>query len=210
MQTIQRLRLLLLILPALLAGCAVISEDECRAGNWYERGIEDGARGRDQTLVYQIAQKCQEYGVRTDSEAWLRGHEEGVEQFCTPENGYRHGRQGRRYQGVCTGPTADLFLNAYRQGLADHQVEQYYRQLAARQDWVERELYAVNVAMARTQDQSALSSLAMRRSSLQLELQRLDMAMFRFGIFGGFGAFDRFDRIGTFSAFNSLGLDFMY
>ncbi|WP_346837635.1 DUF2799 domain-containing protein [Microbulbifer sp. SAOS-129_SWC] len=207
MPTIKRL---LLILPLLFAGCAVISEDECRAGNWYERGVQDGARGRDQAMVKRIAEQCQEYGVQVDNEAWYRGHEEGVEKFCTPDNGYRYGRQGRRYSGVCTGPTADLFVTAYRQGLADHQVVQQYRQLAARQDWVRQQLYVVEVAMANTADRNALSSLAMRRTSLQFELQRLDMAMFRFDAFGGFGAFDRFDRIGSFNAFNSLGLDFLY
>jgi len=204
-------RLLLLALSVLLAGCAVISEDECRAGNWYERGVQDGARGRNQAVVGEIAQQCGEYGVQVDSEAWFRGHEEGVEQFCTPDNGYRYGRQGRRYNGVCSGPTADLFVNAYQQGLVDHQIVQQYRQLAARQDWVRQQLYVVEVAMANTSDRNALGNLALRRSSLQFELQRLDMALFRFDAFGGFhGGFDRFDRIGSFNAFNSLGLDFMY
>lgn len=210
MPSIKRLRILLVVLTALLAGCAVISEDECRAGDWYERGVHDGARGRNQTLVYQIAQQCQEYGVRVDSEAWLRGHEEGVEQFCTPENGYRYGRQGRSYQGVCTGPTADLFLSYYKRGLVDHRVEQQYRQLAARQDEVERQLFAVRAAMASTNDEQVLRNLAMRRSSLEFEQQRLDMALFRFGAFGNFGIWNGFDGFNTLDAFNTFGLDFMY
>lgn len=184
----QQLKRLLILLPALLAGCAVVSEEECHAGLWYERGLQDGARGRGQTLVYEIAQKCQEYGVRVDSDAWLRGHEEGVEQFCTPENGYRYGRRGRNYEGVCTGPTADLFLNSYKLGLADYRVEQEYRQLASRRDNLERQLYAVRTALASTQDENQLRSLQMRRMTLHRELQFLDMQMHRFALFGpGFG-----------------------
>ena len=35
MGTVNRLRTLLLTLPVLLAGCAVVSEEECQAGLWY-------------------------------------------------------------------------------------------------------------------------------------------------------------------------------
>lgn len=200
------LKRLLILLSALLAGCAVVSEEECRAGLWYERGVEDGARGRNQSLVYDIAQTCQqEYGVRVDSEAWLRGHEEGVEQFCTPENGYRYGRRGRSYNGVCTGPTADLFVDYYKQGLADYRVARQYRRLAARQDHVERQLYAVNAALAGAEDPNRIGSLRMRRASLNRELQRLDMQMFRIGGFGfgtGFG-------FGGESGFGT-GIDFLF
>ena len=180
----QLLKRLLILLPALLAGCAVVSEDECNAGLWYERGLQDGAHGRSQALVYEIAQKCQEYGARVDSEAWLRGHEEGVEQFCTPENGYYHGRQGRNYTGVCTGPTADLFMGEYRRGLAAYQVELRYRQLAERQDDVERQLYAVRSALAQEQDRDRIQSLRVQQRVLARELQRLDMELFRFTGFG--------------------------
>ncbi|WP_323845560.1 DUF2799 domain-containing protein [Microbulbifer magnicolonia] len=184
MPTANRLRLPLLALAALLSGCAVVSEEECQAGLWYERGIQDGARGRGQSLVYDIAQKCQEYGVRVDSEAWLRGHEEGVEQFCTPENGYFQGRRGHGYEGVCTGPTADLFMNGYRRGLADYQVAQEYRRLVDRRDYLERELYSVRAALSGTQNEETMRALRFQRGALARELQLLDMQLLRYGVFG--------------------------
>lgn len=184
MNTLTRL---LILLPALLSGCALVSEEECQAGLWYERGLQDGARGRGQSLVYEIAQKCQEYGARVDTEAWLRGHEEGVEQFCTPENGYYQGRRGNSYEGVCTGPTADLFMTEYQRGLADYQVEVQYRRLAQRHDYVERELFAVNAALASAEDEQSIRALQFRRSSLRRELSLLDMQLHRFGF--GFGFF---------------------
>ncbi|MFC6633161.1 DUF2799 domain-containing protein [Microbulbifer taiwanensis] len=181
MATVKRL---LILLPLLLAGCAVVSEEECQAGLWYERGLQDGARGRGQSLVYEIAQRCQEYGARVDSEAWLRGHEEGVEQFCTPENGYYQGRRGNSYEGVCTGPTADLFMVEYRRGLADFQMQQEFRRLAQRHDDIERELYAVNAALAAADDEESRRILQFRRSALRRELSLLDMQLHRFGFLG--------------------------
>lgn len=184
MRTVNRLRQLLLTLPLLLAGCAVVSEEECQAGLWYERGLQDGARGRGQALVYEIAQKCREYGVRVDSDAWLRGHEEGVEQFCTPENGYIQGRRGHGYEGVCTGPTADLFMGEYRRGLADYRVEQEYRRLADRRDYLERELYSVRSALAGADDEQTVRALRFQRNALARELRLLDMQLLRYGMFG--------------------------
>ncbi|MGL6161232.1 DUF2799 domain-containing protein [Microbulbifer sp.] len=175
---------LLFLLPALLAGCAVVSENECRSGLWYERGLQDGARGRSQGLVYQIAQKCQEYGERVDSEAWLRGHEEGVEQYCTPENGYYQGRRGNSYGGVCTGPTADLFMAEYQRGLAAYQIELEYRRLLDRYESTERDLYSVRVALAETKDKDQIHRLKHRRRALVRELRRLDFELNRFTGFG--------------------------
>lgn len=190
MKTWKRLALLTLpVAVALSGGCAVISEDECQAGLWYERGIEDGARGRSQATVYQIAQKCHEYGVRTDTEAWLRGHEEGVEQYCTPENGFVVGRRGSNYEGVCTGPTADLFLANYQNGLAVYQAEQQYIALERRYYEAEREVHRVENALAEAETKEEAKSLRSQRRNLLREMRHLETEMMRFG---GFGAFNPF------------------
>lgn len=182
--------LTLLTIPAwllLAGGCAVISENECQAGLWYERGIEDGARGRSQAAVYKVAQKCHEYGVRTDTAAWMRGHEEGVEQYCTPENGFVVGRYGRNYEGVCTGPTADLFMANYQRGLAVYQAEQQYAALENRYQKVEREYYRVSTALDAAESKDEARALRSRRHRLMREMRHLEGEMMRFG---GFGAFN--------------------
>ncbi|WP_160154618.1 DUF2799 domain-containing protein [Microbulbifer sp. ALW1] len=182
--------LTLLSLPAWLilsSGCAVISENECQAGLWYERGIEDGARGRSQATVYQIAQKCHEYGVRTDTDAWMRGYEEGVERYCTPENGFVVGRRGHNYEGVCTGPTADLFMVNYERGLAVYQAEQQYAALENQYNDVEREVYRVEKALDEAETKEEARALRSQRRSLLREMRHLEAEMMRFG---GFGAFN--------------------
>ncbi|WP_237067516.1 DUF2799 domain-containing protein [Microbulbifer guangxiensis] len=180
--SLRALAWLLVALPVLLSGgCAVISEDQCQAGLWYERGLQDGARGRSQALIYEIAQECQQFGVRVDSEAWLRGHEMGVEQFCTPENGYYLGRRGHSYEGVCTGPTADLFMGEYQRGLAHFQVEQQYRKLQERQDYLEYELGALQAAIRKEKDESRLKELRLQRRAVARELRHINFELLRFG-----------------------------
>ena len=168
-------------------GCAVISEEECQAGLWYERGIQDGSRGRSQAHVYQLAQKCHEYGLRADTEAWMRGHEEGVEQFCTPENGFIQGRRGRNYEGVCTGPTADLFLANYQQGLAVYRAEQQYLALEKSYYAAEREYDRVIEALEKAETKEEAKHLRAERRRLRREMRHLEVEMMRFG---GFGAFN--------------------
>nr|WP_010130212.1 DUF2799 domain-containing protein [Microbulbifer agarilyticus] len=180
----------LIALPAWIllgSGCAVISESECQAGLWYERGLEDGARGRSQATVYKIAQKCHEYGVRTDTNAWMQGHEAGVEQYCTPENGFVVGRRGRDYEGVCTGPTADLFLVNYERGLAVYQAEQQYNALVDRYEDAEREIYRIEEALEKAETKEEARALRSQRRSLRREMRHLEGEMMRFG---GFGAFN--------------------
>ncbi|MFI2812994.1 MULTISPECIES: DUF2799 domain-containing protein [Microbulbifer] len=169
------------LVPVLLSGCAVISEEQCRAGSWYELGVQDGSRGVGQAKVFEMAQECQHYGVRVDSEAWLRGHEEGVEEYCTAANGFSQGRRGRNYQGVCTGPTADLFLKEYERGLALYRVEQEYRQLVSRHEYLRDELYSVRAALRSAESEEQVQVLQMRRRSLRRELRMLDLELHRFG-----------------------------
>lgn len=182
MQTLRRLPVFAAIAAAaLFSGCAVISEDQCRAGNWYEQGVAGGQRGVAQSTVYEIAQACQAHGVRVDSDAWLRGHEEGVEEYCTPENGFREGRRGRDYAGVCTGPNADQFMTEYRRGLQLYRVEQQYQQLAYRYDRLQDELFAVRAALHSAESEEEARVLNLRRRSLVRELRILDLELHRFG-----------------------------
>ncbi|MFS1523996.1 DUF2799 domain-containing protein [Microbulbifer sp. 2304DJ12-6] len=179
-----KLRVSLLFITCVVSGCAVVSEEACHAGLWYERGLQDGARGRTQSLVYEIARECQNYGVHADSEAWLRGHEEGVEQFCTAENGFYQGRRGHQYAGVCIGPTADLFLDNYQRGLAEYRVEQRHRKLHWRRDALERELHLVHRALDRADSDRQRRALYFQRSRLSWALRSLDMELHRYGLFG--------------------------
>lgn len=68
---------LLLAASLLAAGCAGISEAECRGANWYDVGYRD-ARFKLQSQAGLYAERCGRYGVKVDAARY--------------EEGLRHGR----------------------------------------------------------------------------------------------------------------------
>lgn len=64
----------------LLAGCAGMSEAECRGANWYDVGWRD-ARFKLQSQDTLYVQQCARYGVTIDVARYAQGHREGRWEF---------------------------------------------------------------------------------------------------------------------------------
>ncbi len=45
---------------------------------------------------------CSEYNISIDSATYQAGRTEGLNQYCTPDNGYAIGSQGVYYHNVCS------------------------------------------------------------------------------------------------------------
>jgi hypothetical protein len=63
-------------LCALGAGCASMSDNECRSANWYERGMQDGLIGLQPRLDVYSSQ-CTRYGVQPAANDYLEGWQSG-------------------------------------------------------------------------------------------------------------------------------------
>lgn len=112
------MRLALLLLPVLFsAGCASMSKSECLTADWRAVGYEDGARGAPVGAISSRREACaKKAGVAPDMDAWLAGRQEGLAQFCRPQNGFNIGARGEAYHGVCEGAEGEHFLAEYRSG----------------------------------------------------------------------------------------------
>ncbi len=104
----------------LAAGCATMDKSECRNADWKTVGLEDGSAGRQLSYVGNHRKACAEYGVKPDLEAYRDGHAVGARQFCTPANGFRQGRAGRAYPGICPAELEGGFLAAHATGRQLH------------------------------------------------------------------------------------------
>ena len=150
----------LALMAALLAGCASLSESECRSADWQRIGYEDAAGGRPQGRSVAHSKACAEYGLGFDEQAYFSGYERGLPHYCNNENAVRIGLEGARYAGVC--PLADYptFESRYRVALLVY--EQRQRLLALENRWRSLE-YELDHA---EDDQ--------QRRTIRAELYRLD------------------------------------
>ena len=86
---------------ALLGGCASVSKEQCVQGDWYGIGYSDGVAGYPATRLGAHRRACAEVGIIPDARAWEDGRRAGLRRYCTPDNAYRQGKNGRRLSNVC-------------------------------------------------------------------------------------------------------------
>lgn len=144
----------LLMLAALIQGCATMSEPECRNADWRTVGYEDGAMGASAFHIGKYREACAKYGVSPDLSGYREGREQGLRQYCRPHNGFRLGERGGNYAGICPPETEPEFVAAYEDG---------------------RRVYAILASIRHTQNRlrskkHQLTTLKAARQSRQAEL----------------------------------------
>jgi len=130
-------RALCMVAMAQMIGCSSMSVEECRAADWHAVGMMDGQNGVPVTRVNDYSEDCKEAEVRVDHAAWYAGYDLGLSYYCMPDNGYRIGRSGGMYFGVCDSP---LFIEQYNQGQREYRVEQRIRKIDNELVSIKREL----------------------------------------------------------------------
>lgn len=108
----------------LLSGCATMSEGQCLVGDWGGQGYRDGAEGHPSSRLHDHATACAKHGVTPNMSAYMAAREDGLRTYCTWENGFRAGRAGGTYQGVCSPAEERAFVPAHRDGRQLYEVEQ--------------------------------------------------------------------------------------
>ena len=159
------MRILFALAPLMILGaCATLDEGECRRGDWFAVGKEDGRQGRDADFIYQHAKACNEFGVLPVRSDWERGRQEGLRYYCTPTRAFQIGRQGRSLRPVCPAEIVPQLQRANQRGLELHRIEREIRQ-------VENEIRAINRRLAELPpDDPARARLLSERRFLRLDL----------------------------------------
>ncbi|WP_269533125.1 DUF2799 domain-containing protein [Chitinimonas sp. BJYL2] len=151
-----------------LGGCAAMSDAACRAGDWYGAGEKDGRNGREDRLA-DYAEACQKVGVLPDPAEYAKGRERGLLAYCTPENGYREGREGRSYQNVCAPELQAGFLQHYERGRLVYELRRDIERL-------ENDLRRWSGELAVLQDKIRKAASDEERKRLRREWHDLDRA----------------------------------
>lgn len=159
----------------LLESCASMGKDQCLTADWRTIGFEDGARGLSAEEIAQHRRDCAEYGVTPDLKAYLAGREQGLAQYCKPDNGFRIGESGRAYDGVCPQALESNFLSGYQTGHHLYVLQSAVRSVDYQLQAQRHELDTTNKRMAeKTEAVIAKNTTTKERVELLLDINRLN------------------------------------
>ncbi len=99
-----------------LNACASMNKSECLNADWKIIGMEDGADGRLPSYIGEHRTACAGYNIKPNLDTYMQGHNIGILQYCTAQNGFNVGQQGKTYNGVCPQELEIQFLGAYEHG----------------------------------------------------------------------------------------------
>ena len=126
----------------IICGCAAMNESECRNADWQLIGFEDGSRGKAVSYIGQRRKACAEFNVVPDSERYEQGYAKGIQQYCTAAKGFRLGKSGGEYKGVCPAEYEGDFLSGYHLGrdihTLQHQLSKINSKLSHKYDELEK------------------------------------------------------------------------
>ncbi|MEZ5536917.1 MAG: DUF2799 domain-containing protein [Thiolinea sp.] len=106
----------LLVLSALVSGCATMSKEECKVANWKDVGFNDGSNG-EAVLLADHAKSCAETGVTPNQALYMQGYAEGEKSYCTYDNGLRAGEESKYIGELCKKPgLKESFNDGYLKG----------------------------------------------------------------------------------------------
>ena len=138
------LRPALLIAAVLaLASCATLTEEECRAGDWFSIGVADGAEGRPAGRIEAHRRACAKAGIAPDAAEWLRGRERGLREYCVPARAYRVGRTGWPIAEGCTPAELAAMAPAYDWGREWYRFEERINEAQGDIREIDRQLAAL-------------------------------------------------------------------
>jgi hypothetical protein len=123
-------RALLLLATLGAAACTTLTAEQrgaaCRATDWASYGQNDGILGVATAERVEKFTDCAELGYPVDIAAYQAGRAQGLESYCTVENGYEVGRSGRIYENVCPADSQPGFLQGYEKGRDDRPTRYLY------------------------------------------------------------------------------------
>lgn len=123
-----------------VSSCASMSKKECLSVDWFNKGLDDAMQGRPVSRVQDHADACQVVKVKPDIPLYESGHRKGARLFCLPDNGYKQGRAGYNYTGLCPHDLEDRFLVNYYEGKKLFDIENNIIQLRTDIDSARREI----------------------------------------------------------------------
>lgn len=110
----RKLKLLFILVAVTLSGCASMTASQCQVADWARVGFSDGARGQSENKLAAYTEDCAKTNVQPDAQAYRKGWDSGIQQYCTAANGWNEGVQGNDYKAqACQGQVGHPVFSRY-------------------------------------------------------------------------------------------------
>lgn len=159
----------------LLAGCASLTPEQCRQADWRQIGFADGTGGLSAGRINDHAKACAEVGIRPNLDDYLNGREQGLRNYCQPENGFAVGRSGSQANSAdCPEHMKPAFMARYLHGQQVYLLETDLARRRARLYENNQRIRRDNQRIAAIREELARKELPdERRKALLNEFERL-------------------------------------
>ncbi len=108
-----------------LAGCSSLSEQQCRdadKGSWESIGRADARGGWDAAQRLEMHRSaCSPHGIAPQMDAYMKGWNLGVPEYCVAAKGYEAGREGSAGNpAICPASLRASFQEGWMRGILEH------------------------------------------------------------------------------------------
>lgn len=113
-----------LFLLLLFSSCASMDRESCLMTNWYEKGVEDGkVRGENRFSEYRRECAKERISIAPKVREYEKGILEGLRTWCTFQNGFNEGLEGRGSTALCDSVNPS-FARGVEQGFMEFRASQ--------------------------------------------------------------------------------------
>jgi hypothetical protein len=155
-----------------LMGCETMSAEECAVADWASLGHADAA-SNGSSRIDARATSCGERGISVDTDAYYRGFEAGMYEFCQPANGFAFGRRGGSFSGSCPGELQQDFGYAYSDGQRVRVAEQALSSVESELSSLRSQRYEIDENIGSHERQLAEATTDAERNRHRTEIERL-------------------------------------
>jgi hypothetical protein len=179
---------LMLVGAGVLSSCATLDQAECQTVNWADLGQRDGQQGRAFSYISEHQSACAKHGLPVDEQSWRGGWEQGIRQYCVPENGISVGLAGNFYGQSCPADMAPDFQRAYGAGKSVYDARISRDRVRGESDELARKIAAATTPEERSvlQTQLILKQSDLLRAESRLRDSERDLDRYRYGVRTGF------------------------
>lgn len=103
-----------------LSACATMNKDECLVADWQAVGYQQGLKGQNAGSFEKYQKSCAKHQISADFSAFKQGHAQGINDYCTFEQGLTLGKNGHQSNNLCTYKKFPDFAEGYDSGISQY------------------------------------------------------------------------------------------